>query len=205
METVFIMGNEYIEFQGKQLWAFLARSGQGFSDMVRPERRSDRTRKYDDRITGFFWKNGDHTQVYSILEVEAPDLNLFQGLVKKQTIKGIQEFITEAKIWKNERKTYDKLVDHWKNSEANTSKINLTDYTNFDSAEPETEYELCLKKDEQVQNETVVSGTTGFWSSIKNAIKSQTTKEKEEVLELDNENGVNLNSVKNLLFDQEED
>merc|ERR1711997_543696 len=113
-DTVYIMGNEFIDYEGRQLWAFIARSAGGFSNSVK-EINPKRNRHYDDRITVFMWKNGDHTQVFSILDVESPDISWMKGMIKKKTIKGLSKFKIAADNWEKEKKNIEQpsLVHHW--------------------------------------------------------------------------------------------
>jgi len=80
-DIVFVMANEFVEIQGMHVWAFAARGAAGYSTSILPLKYSEeksRQRKYDDKINVFMWKNGDHTQVFSIIEIELPfSMNAF--------------------------------------------------------------------------------------------------------------------------------
>ena len=118
------------------------------------------------------WKNGDHTQVFSIIEIEMPfSLNAFtKPSAKSQSAAGLVLFKKVADGWKKVRTSYD-LVNHWENS-----KLVANNYEIFNNVSKQIEYETCLEesiKDSEngLEGRSVVQ--PGLWEIIVEKIEDE--------------------------------
>lgn len=146
------------------------------------------------------WKNGDHTQVFSIIEIEMPfAMNaLTKPSAKSQTAAGLVLFKKAADDWKIERKSSDlDLVNHW-----NNSKSVADNYEIFNNSSKQIEYETCLEESiEEHGNGFEASSVVpqSFWEIIGDKIENDDGM----MMEIDVENVVILDDIELLEIHQE--
>ena len=138
------------------------------------------------------WKNGDHTQVFSIIEIEMPfAMNaLTKPSAKSQTAAGLVLFKKAADDWKIERKSSDlDLVNHWNNSKSVADNHEI-----FNNSSKQIEYETCLEESiEEHGNGFEASSVVpqSFWEIIGDKIENDDGM----MMEIDVENVVILDDI----------